>query len=196
MYNLWYHNGGVNINNFILETYKDKLILAINDFFEQPLTSAISEINSTILSGNYVYIAGNGGSAAMSEHFATDWSKGVYEISKSPCRVKSLTSNGSLLTAIANDLGYENSYLQQLKMFASPGDLLVLISSSGNSKNILSTLKYAEKEGINYIFLTSSLCNSIQEINGTKIIVSSKDIQIIEDVHNLFGHLVYKSFSN
>jgi phosphoheptose isomerase len=81
-------------------------------------------------------------------------------------------------------------------MFVSPGDLLVLISSSGNSSNILSTLKYAEIKGINYIFLTSALCNCINELKGIKIVVSSIDIQIIEDVHNLFGHLVYKSFSS
>jgi len=180
----------------MLETYKDKLISAINNFFEQPLTSAISEIKSTLSNGNYVYIGGNGGSGAMSEHFATDWSKGVYEINKSPSKVRSLVSNSSLLTAISNDLGYENSFLQQVKMFVSPGDLLVLISSSGNSNNILSTLKYAEIKGINYIFLTSALCNCINELKGIKIVVSSIDIQIIEDVHNLFGHLVYKSFSS
>lgn len=186
----------MNISKLKLETYKQDLILAINNFFEQPLTSAINTIKNTLVHGNYVYVAGNGGSAAMSEHFVTDWSKGISEVTKKSCRVSSLASNSALLTAIANDLGYENIYLKQLKMFANPGDLLVLISSSGNSNNILSTLQYAEKVGIEYIFLTSDLCKSLHDLKGIKIVVSSKDIQIIEDVHNLFGHLVYKSISN
>lgn len=180
--------------DILIRNYKKNLISAIDDFFDQPISEAIELIQNTLNSGNSIFIAGNGGSAAMSDHFATDWSKGIYQSTKKACKVRSLTSNSSLNTAIANDLGYMNVITEQLKLFAEPQDLLVLISSSGNSENIVSAMDFANQLKVRTIILTSTLSRRIKDFSGVKLIVSSSDIQIIEDVHNLFGHLVLKSY--
>lgn len=178
----------------LIDNYKKNLISTIDNFFEQPLGEAIELINKTLNSGNTIFLAGNGGSAAMSDHFATDWSKGIYESTKKVCKVRSLSSNNALNTAIANDLGYDNVISEQLKLFAEPQDLLVLISSSGNSKNIVSAMHFAKQLKIKTIILTSTLSVNLNNFEGVKLVVSSSDIQIIEDIHNLFGHLVLKSY--
>lgn len=98
--------------------------------------------------GHTVYIAGNGGSAATAGHLANDLGKATKQSGRTPFRVLSLTESVSWLTAIANDEGYERVFAHQLENFGRPGDVLILISASGNSPNLIAATRVAKERGI------------------------------------------------
>src|SRR6185436_2626686 len=97
--------------------------------------------------GKQVFVAGNGGSAAAASHIATDWSKTAERSGKPLLRCMSLTDNVPFMTAIANDLGYEEVFARQLETFLRKDDVVVLISGSGNSPNMVKAADYAKKKG-------------------------------------------------
>ena len=90
-----------------------------------------------------LWVAGNGGSAAIADHLLCDWVKGTFTPFEMPIHVHSLVSDTALLTACANDFGYDASFSRQIEMQAQPGDVLICISASGNSANILAALRMA-----------------------------------------------------
>src|SRR5260370_28642696 len=104
--------------------------------------------------GGWLWVAGNGGSAAIPDHLLCDWVKCAFSHSQMPIHVHSLVSNTALLTACANDFGYEVSFSRQIEMQAQPGDIVICISSSGNSANILAALRQASSMGLKTIALT------------------------------------------
>lgn len=168
--------------------------MSIEKFFENPKThEAFNLLRNTFYLDNQIFIFGNGGSASMAIHFSTDWSKGVHEKTGRAMRVNCLNSNLGLLTAVANDLSFQDSASYQLKLFSKPNDLLFLISSSGKSKNIITASKMAKELGLLVIALTGQNPSNYLEENCDVIVkVNIDDTQIIEDVHNSFGHLVLK----
>jgi D-sedoheptulose 7-phosphate isomerase len=98
--------------------------------------------------GATIYLAGNGGSAATATHLANDLGKATRRSGRRPIRVMSLSDNASWLTALANDEGYERAFAGQLENFASPGDVLIVISASGNSPNLLHAVELARDRGL------------------------------------------------
>lgn len=128
---------------------------------------------SQIKKARYVFICGNGGSASTAEHFANDlFSRGI----KAIC----LNSNTSIMTMIANDCGYEQIYAKQLEIYANSKDLLITISCSGSSPNIISALNLQEKIGFAvYLFET------FEEFG-------KEDYELLEDEHMIFAHRVAK----
>lgn len=100
-----------------------------------------------------IYIAGNGGSAATASHWANDLGKATKRPSQAPMRVMSLNDNVSWMTALANDEGYERIFTGQLENFAKPGDVLIVISASGNSKNLIDAVELARKRNVTTIAL-------------------------------------------
>lgn len=100
-----------------------------------------------------VYVAGNGGSAATATHWANDLCKATRRAGRSPIRAISLTDNTSFLTALANDEGYDRVFAGQLENFATPGDLLIVISASGNSPNLVRAVEVARDRGVTTIAL-------------------------------------------
>ena len=105
-------------------------------------------------SGSTTFFLGNGGSASTATHFVNDVSLGSRQFEK-PFRAISLCDNQAVITAIANDDGYENIFLQQLQTLAKPGDTIVCISASGNSKNLIKAIEYAKQHGIYIVGLTA-----------------------------------------
>jgi D-sedoheptulose 7-phosphate isomerase len=99
-------------------------------------------------SGATIYVAGNGGSAATASHWVNDLGKGTKRAGRAPMRVMSLTENVSWLTALANDEGYDRVFSGQLENFASPGDILIVISASGNSPNLVRAVEVARSRGV------------------------------------------------
>src|SRR5579863_6552322 len=104
--------------------------------------------------GAAIFFIGNGGSAATASHFANDIAIGTYAV-KPPFRAISLCDNLATITAIANDFGYDQVFVRQLQVVARPGDVLVAISASGNSPNLLRALEYAGDHGIRTVALTA-----------------------------------------
>lgn len=139
-----------------------------------------------------VFVIGNGGSAANASHLAQDLSKGtLVDIERQPrFSVMSLTDNVSMLTAIANDIGYERVFDLQLRQFAQPGDVLVAISGSGNSPNILKAAAYAREAGLVLIAVTGFDGGALMPLADVRLHVPLNHMCQSEAVHAVLFHLL------
>lgn len=143
--------------------------------------------------GNQIFICGNGGSASTASHFAVDINKGVSYGLEKRFKIIPLTDNLSTITAYTNDLNYEVVFVEQLKNFFNNGDVLIGISGSGNSKNVLNAIEYVnENEGIS-IGWTGFSGGKLKEISQFSINAKVDDMQISEDIHMIFTHLMMKT---
>ena len=183
--------GGQLVMNSVIDDYQRDFKLAFDSFFQNRIEDTVNLIIEK-LESNQVFVIGNGGSAAIAQHFATDWSKGLYGLNKKKSNVNSLTTNSSVLTAIGNDLNFEEIYSHQIEVQGKEGDLLVAISSSGNSKNIINAIRSAQRNKMVTIGLSGFNGGELSKLVDNAIVVHSNNMQVIEDVHGIFGHLVYK----
>ena len=138
-----------------------------------------------------VFFIGNGGSAATASHFANDLAYGTNEYEK-PFRVLSLTDNVPVLTAIGNDNGYEEVFVRQLKIMSRPGDVLVAISASGNSPNLLRAMEHAKSVGIKTVALTAFDGGKMKLLadDGVHVPTAPKEYGPAEDAHMVLDHLI------
>jgi phosphoheptose isomerase len=138
--------------------------------------------------GRVVFSCGNGGSASVANHLQCDHIKGVRNGTDLQSRVVSLSSNVELLTAIANDVGYHDAFAYQLQAQARPGDVLVVISSSGSSPNVVRALQWARANEVRTIALTGFQGGDARSIADTAIHVDSSNYGIVEDLHQSVMH--------
>jgi D-sedoheptulose 7-phosphate isomerase len=147
-----------------------------------------------ILSGcARVYIMGNGGSAAVADHWVCDYMKGINEDTKiyPPVKAISLVSNGPLLTALANDMGYENIFSKQLEYYrCGSGDVVLAISASGNSKNVVNGIRKARYLGALTIALTGFDGGEAAIAADINIHVPSDNYGVVEDIHMMVLHSI------
>jgi D-sedoheptulose 7-phosphate isomerase len=141
--------------------------------------------------GSTVFFVGNGGSAATASHFANDLAFGTNDYEK-PFRVISLTDNVPVLTALGNDFGYEEIFVRQLRVLGRPGDVLVGISASGNSPNLIRAFDYANSAGIKTVAITAFDGGRIKTMatEGVHVPTGPKEYGPAEDVHMVLDHLV------
>ncbi|MBI2662467.1 SIS domain-containing protein [Candidatus Woesearchaeota archaeon] len=178
-----------HITNYIEELKKtiDKLPL-LN------VKKATGLIFDAYTNDKQIFIIGNGGSASTASHFACDLNKGtlqrVYDDDEKRLRVISMTDNVSLLTAYGNDLSYEDIFSQQLRNFINKGDLLIVITGSGNSKNILKGIETAKKVGATVLGMLGFDGGEAKEMVDYHIIVPSNNYGPIEDIHMVLTHLI------
>src|SRR5829696_1975208 len=138
--------------------------------------------------GRVVFVVGNGGSAATASHFACDLSKGTRRGGPPTFHVVSLTDNVPLMTAWANDSGYDRVFSEQLQTLARPGDVLVVISASGNSPNVIAAIETARSCGMSVIGLTGRSGGSLTQIVDVVVHVPSDRIEVVEDAHLVAAH--------
>jgi D-sedoheptulose 7-phosphate isomerase len=139
---------------------------------------------------NTIFIFGNGGSAATASHVTGDFLKGIsFELDKR-FRVMCLSDNISGLTAISNDLGYDEIFLEQLKVFMKKGDLVIGISGSGNSANVIKAMEYAGKNGAKTVAMCGFKGGRIRELADLVIHIPISDMEITEDIHVILFHAV------
>ena len=142
--------------------------------------------------GNQVFFVGNGGSAATSSHFANDLGKGARVAGETPFRALSLADNVSLITALANDEGYERVFVAQLEPLLREGDVVVGISASGNSPNVVRALEYANGRGARTVAITGFDGGRMREIAGLSVHLETPKGEYgpVEDFHMILDHLV------
>jgi D-sedoheptulose 7-phosphate isomerase len=140
----------------------------------------------------FVFVIGNGGSAANASHFAQDLAKGTKKNTEQTKRIKamSLTDNLPFITAQGNDEGYESIFEQQLRTFASPGDLLISISGSGNSPNIIKAVEWANNHGLTTIGITGFDGGKLKKISHHSVNVRLDDMCTSESIHSIIFHYV------
>jgi D-sedoheptulose 7-phosphate isomerase len=142
-------------------------------------------------SNHMIYLFGNGGSAALASHFACDLGKGATNGSSKRFQVLALTDNIPLITAWANDAGYEDIFAEQLKTFVRPDDISFAISGSGKSANVLKALKVAREAGAFTIGLTGFKGGDMKDLCDLCLTIPSDNMQIIEDLHLSVTHAVF-----
>lgn len=138
----------------------------------------------------WVFIFGNGGSAATAAHFASDLAKGAICDGKPRIKALALTDNIPLLSAWANDSAYENIFAEQIENFIEAGDITVAISASGNSQNVLNGIKTAKAKGANTIGFIGFDGGKLKDMVDIPIIVPSCNMEQVEDIHLFLGHVI------
>lgn len=155
----------------------------------QTIDKAINAIIHCFKSGNSVYLCGNGGSAADAQHIAAELS-GRFYLNRPPLPAESFTVNTSYLTAVSNDFSFDEIYSRLTQAHCHPGDILIGISTSGNSGNIIRALSMARDSGVTTIALTGNNGGELINIADYCIIVPSKDTPRIQEAHILIGHII------
>jgi D-sedoheptulose 7-phosphate isomerase len=152
------------------------------------LEAAAMALLSCQARGRVVFVAGNGGSAATASHFACDLAKGTRRDGPPTFHVMALTDNVPLLTAWANDSGYERIFAEQLASLARPGDVLVAISASGNSPNVVAAAETARANDLVAIGLTGRSGGRLATLVDITVRVPSDRIEVVEDAHLIVAH--------
>jgi D-sedoheptulose 7-phosphate isomerase len=146
-------------------------------------------------SGSHIFIAGNGGSAATASHWVNDLGKATKRSGRAAMRVMGLSDNVSWLTALANDEGYERVFAGQLENFAEPGDVLVVISASGNSPNLIEAVKLAAARGMRTVALLGFDGGKLKTLVDDVIWIASEKgaYELVEDVHSVLCHAITRN---
>jgi D-sedoheptulose 7-phosphate isomerase len=139
--------------------------------------------------GRTVFICGNGGSSAVATHWAADLSKLTALPGQARLRVMSLTDSASTITAAANDFDYSEIFADQLRTFMAPGDVVIGISTSGRSPNVLRAMEYANQHGGISIGITGQGGQALKAIASLTLVIASTSVQRIEDVAGVAAHL-------
>lgn len=162
---------------------------ALDTVSEIQIIKAVELIRFTILNGNMIYVCGNGGSAAIANMLSAIWMKWVGERTSDHFRAKviSLSCNSPLMTAISNDIGYENVYSFQLDSLLEPGDLVITVSSSGNSPNIRKVIELC-KNLDNPCIAFSGFNGGISQLADIQIHIDSHEYCLVEDSHQAIAH--------
>ena len=177
-----------------LQQYARQVEEALETVSSTVLDDAYRVITTAVNENRRVWVAGNGGSAAIADHLCCDWTKGTHSAGLSPLRTHSLVANGPVLTAIANDFGYDTVFSRQLEMLANRGDVLLLISSSGNSPNIVAAVDTAKGMGITTIGLTGFSGGALAKQADVSLHIPYANYGLVEDCHQILMHTFAQLF--
>lgn len=172
------------------KSYLDKLITVLNASDIADIDNAVDIIENTWRGGKQIIVLGNGGSSMTAIHMITDWNKMVYLSTGVPFRGRTLVDNIGLIMAYGNDISFNDIFSEQLKNILQAGDLVIAISGSGNSENVIRAVDYANGNGAVTLGLCGFNGGKLKEIAQHKIWVNVNDMQLCEDVHAIFGHIV------
>jgi len=155
----------------------------------EAVSNAVEMMGSSLVAGGQLLVAGNGGSAADAQHIAAELT-GRFFRDRRPLRALALHANTSSLTAIANDYGYEHVFARELSAHGRPGDVLLAISTSGNSQNIIRAIEAARQKQIAVIGLTGEFGGQMQTACDLCLCVPSRSTPRIQEMHILIGHTI------
>ena len=170
------------------DAYADEISRAAKTIESAAFDRAGALLIEAYARGSRAFSCGNGGSASIANHMQCDHVKGVRNGTDLAPRVHSLSSNVELITAIANDLGYENVFVYQLQSQAEPGDVLVAVSSSGRSANIVQALTWASDHDLRTIAVTGFDGGAARRVAEVSIHVECTNYGVVEDLHQAVMH--------
>jgi D-sedoheptulose 7-phosphate isomerase len=177
----------------IIQDYISTLQLTMDQLRRQSIADVIDLLQQGRRKGSQVFILGNGGSASTASHFACDLSKNTRQDGLPHFRVIGLTDNMAMFSALANDEGYENVFSEQLASLVRPGDIVIAISASGNSKNVINAAEAAHRYEATVIGFTGFDGGRLRQLANVNIHVNSNIIEHIEDIHLMLEHLIVKT---
>ena len=182
----------------ILNDYKSNIYKHLDSLTDKKIINIAQAIHLCWRENNTIYLAGNGGSASNAIHLANDLTYGAGKVNGKGISSEALCSNQSVITCLANDIGYENIYSEQIRVKAKNGDILILYSGSGNSKNIINAIKEAKNSNLDIFgivgFDGGEMANLVDE---QKLIhFNINDMQVVEDLMMIINHIVVKWLSH
>jgi histidinol-phosphate phosphatase family protein len=182
------HHPGLAAPGLLIRSYLDQMAQILEQVDESQLESCLEALWTAWESDRTVFIIGNGGSASTASHMATDLGKQTQVQGRRPLRAHSLTDNVELITAIANDKDYSRIFAEQLRIHARPGDLLICISCSGNSPNVVAAVLEARRLGMRTIAFGGSDGGEMRQLAEVYVHAPSSDYGAIESAHLVFEH--------
>ena len=177
-----------NIKPFF-NNYVKKLFEALNTISIKNLNKASDEIRKTIKKNGTIYVCGNGGSAAIANHYVVDFLKFFREKSNLKPKIISFSNSIETISAISNDIDYKFIFKYQAETYCKKNDLIIIISSSGNSKNIIEIVKYARSKKIKTIGFSGFKGGYLKRNSNISIHVNSQNYGMSEDSHHILMHL-------
>ena len=173
--------------------YIEKLTAVLNAVDTESCDYGVNLIKKTWEEGNQIITCGNGGSSLTAMHYINDWNKSIYLATRRPFYGRSLVDNLGLTMSYSNDVSFEDVFSEQLKNILKPNDLLIAISGSGNSENIIRAVEYANENDATTLGLCGYSGGRLKEKAQNSIWINKNDMQISEDLHFIFGHIVMQS---
>lgn len=174
-----------------LEAYIDRLKSTLDKISREEINDFLNLLVDALEAGRTVFTLGNGGSAATASHMAVDFNKGLSWGKARRFRFLCLSDNLPTLTAYANDVSYEDVFVEPLKNFLEPGDLVIAISGSGNSRNVIKAVEYANAHGAVTVGLTGYDGGLLRKTARHGVHIPIRDMQVTEDLHMVLDHLAY-----
>ena len=178
---------------FTVKDYIEQHNLVVGNLNRQEVENAIALIKKTVERGGRVAVCGNGGSAVAASHYITDWNKMVYTHTKLKFNGICLSDNVGLITAYSNDLSYNEVFSEQVKNLLNEDDLLITLSGSGNSENVIRATLVANDMNVKTLAICGYDGGELKKISNNSVWTKSNDMQLCEDVQTVFGHMVMKS---
>jgi D-sedoheptulose 7-phosphate isomerase len=179
-----------------IQSYISTLQLTMDQLPRQLIARVIDLLQQARMKGSQVFILGNGGSASTASHFACDLAKNTRQAGLPHFRVIGLTDNMAMFSALANDEGYENVFSEQLAGLIRPGDIVIAISASGNSKNVIKAAEAANNHNATVIGFTGFDGGRLGQLANVNIHVNSNIIEHVEDIHLMLEHLIVKTIKD
>lgn len=178
----------------LADDYVGRLHAALTALSRSELTQLGEILSRAYRNGKQVFTVGNGGSSSLASHMAADLAKNTIGPNMRRFRIMSLNENASIMTALANDLGYENVFSEQLTNVIGAGDVLIVVSASGNSPNIIKAIEYAQTQSAEVVGLLGFDGGRAAQLADVAIVVASWDYGIVEDVHLTINHILVEHF--
>jgi D-sedoheptulose 7-phosphate isomerase len=183
-----------------IDHYLDKMIDVLEKIDKKSLEKIVKKITETYKSNKSIFLIGNGGSASTATHLAADIGKNTIVNYKDPfakrIKIFSLCDNVPWITAVSNDLSFDDVFAEQLKNLANEGDLLIVISGSGDSTNIIKAAVFANKIKMQTIGILGFDGGFVKELLDFSLVVDSSDYGIVESVHSYIHHYIVESLKN
>ena len=177
-----------------LERYREAQNAATNSIPTEAVARLIEKLRAALAEDRQVFVFGNGGSAANSSHFVTDLGKGSSDKVGRRFRVLSLNDNVSWMTAIGNDYAYEDVYLRQLQNYAKKGDVVLAMSVSGSSPNIVKAVQWAREHGLHTAALVGGKRGRVAQFADEVIVIDSEHYGRVEDAQMTICHMLCYAF--
>ena len=183
------------MNNELFQSYASRIDHALDTISLSELENSIKIISNSVNNSGKIWLIGNGGSASTASHFATDLSRCTGE-NKQPIKAISLCDNLGLITAIGNDFSFDDIFIKQLQNLGKAGDLLISISASGNSRNLIKAVEFANACSISTLSLVGFDGGALQELSDNSIYVQTDigDYGVAEDCHSIICHYISSKF--
>ena len=176
--------------NMFFDLYSQELDEVCNQLDREDIVKLENMIDDARKCGKHVFVLGNGGSAAAASHWVCDFGKGINVDGSERLKIMAPSDHSSIFSAYGNDNGYDQTMIEQIRNFIEPGDLVISLSVSGSSANLVEAHKVAKEIGAKTISIIGDYDGKLKEVSDFTIGIHSKNYGIVEDIHIILEHAI------